>query len=206
MADVNLIPPKRLLGIRRKARLRFWAGICGTYLAVALVIFFTTRVVWANNRLAKIDDEYEAAVKKIEQNNSVISSIKQKLGIDKQELEVCRAMLSQPDWSRLLVLIANELGDEIVLTSYKLFSVLPDGTEAAGKLKSWLGALDKETQLAERGYGIRLNGFGRSQGSVSMFVLRMEQIGIFSSVRLLNSNRQNFLNDNAVAFTIECRI
>ena len=206
MADINLIPPKKLLGIRRKARLRFWAGICGTYILSALAISFATRVIWANDRLSKIEDKYDIATQKIEQYNTNISDLRKEQGQNIRELEVCRAMLSQPDWSRLLALTANELGDEIVLSNYKLFSMQPNGSEVKGDLKTWLEALPKDTLLAERRYGIRLSGFGRSQGSVSMFVLRMEKIGIFSSVRLLSSNRQNFLNDNAVSFSIECRI
>jgi hypothetical protein len=60
--------------------------------------------------------------------------------------------------------------------------------------------------LAQRRYGLKLSGFGRTQTSVSQFVLRLERIGIFESVRLLNSYRQAFLNDQAIAFSLECRI
>jgi hypothetical protein len=50
-----------------------------------------------------------------------------------------------------------------------------------------------------------LTGFGKSQESVSRFVLRLEESGVFDAVRLISSCRQTFLQGDAVAFSVECR-
>ena len=58
--------------------------------------------------------------------------------------------------------------------------------------------------LAECRHTLVLSGFGKSQESVSRFVLRLEATDIFHVVRLVSSSRQSFLDQEAVAFTVEC--
>mgnify|MGYP000049651221 CR=1 FL=1 len=73
--------------------------------------------------------------------------------------------------------------------------------ESSGSLQ----ALPLGTFLTGCRYTLVLNGFGRSQESVSRFVLRLEESGAFDLVRLVSSSRQTFLQGEAVAFGVECQ-
>jgi hypothetical protein len=45
---------------------------------------------------------------------------------------------------------------------------------------------------------------GRSQAAVSQFVLRLEQLGLFDRVTLLDTRREPFGADSAVGFRAVC--
>ena len=51
-----------------------------------------------------------------------------------------------------------------------------------------------------------LEGLGGSQGDVSRFVLRLEQLDLFRSVKLLDTSREAFADRHVVAFRLECVI
>ena len=51
---------------------------------------------------------------------------------------------------------------------------------------------------------LRLAGVGRSQAAVSQFVLRLEQLGLFDRVTLLDTRREPFGADSAVGFRAVC--
>ena len=120
-------------------------------------------------------------------------------------LSVNKAMGKQPDWSVLLVVLARELGDEIVLNECKL-SLLDTGKSGSGGSAEPSDHSVKDIPLGQRRYRLDMSGFGRTQMAVSRFVLRLERIGLLEKVKLTKSNRRTFMTGKAVAFRIECAI
>jgi hypothetical protein len=51
---------------------------------------------------------------------------------------------------------------------------------------------------------MKVSGIGRSQQSISRFVLRLEQTALFRSVKLVRTQRQQFLTDFGVSFEVSC--
>ena len=51
---------------------------------------------------------------------------------------------------------------------------------------------------------LELRGLGRENGDVSQFVLKLEQAGLFNSVRLLETARAPFGSGHAVSFRVHC--
>jgi Tfp pilus assembly protein PilN len=94
----------------------------------------------------------------------------------------------QPDWSILLALLASTLEDEIVLRSVRLVS----------------GAAEEGDQREAGAPNLDFAGLGQSQAAVSRFVLRLEEISLFRSVKLLDTRREPFLDGHAITFRVEC--
>jgi len=210
MGDVNLIPTKRLTSKRRLVRLRIWALVCGAYLASLAVASLSARVLWPDNDDAIVEQLTEAS-QSIEQYNCTIIELREKLAEETSALETIGAVSSQPDWSKLLILLSNELQEEVVLNSCRLVSLDKNDNNVRDHLQELLCSLPVGVLLAERRFCLSLGGFGSTQSSISQFVLRLEEIKIFESVRLIDSHRQPFgtpdrFGGEAVAFSIECRL
>jgi len=197
MGDVNLIPAARLASKHRQARQRMWVIICGAYLMSLMVASLSARALWGGDDA--VARELTSTVQNIEQYNSAIIELRQDLGQATAALETTRAVSGQPSWGKLLILLSNELGAEVVLSKCQLISSSKEDKKITDHRPASGG-------LSERQYRLDLSGLGRTQSSVSRFVLRLERMNIFESVTLVDSNRCGFLNDEAVAFSIECRL
>ncbi len=205
MGDVNFIPAERLAKKHRKAGLRLWAVICGTYIISLTVLVLSAHAFWGNAD-DSVMEELKSTAERIEGYNSTILELQEKLAKATAELEASKAISSQPDWSKLLILVGVELGEDIVLKNCQLATLNKSHKDVTNNLQKSLSSSPSGGLLAERRYRLELSGFGRTQTSVSQFVLRLERMQIFDSVRLVNSFRQAFLNNEAVAFSIECGI
>jgi hypothetical protein len=205
MGDVNLIPNQRLARKHRQHRLRIWTGLCAAYFLLLGGGLLLMHFLWhgAGN---SVEREIRTVERTIHQHNARVEHLRGVLAEVTRELAVSRAIGTQPDWSKLLLLLGNELGDEVVLSQCGLVTTDAKATDVTGNLKAWLSSSPLQDLLAARRYRLKLAGFGRSQSSVSQFVLGLEQTGVFDSVRLITSYRQAFLNGQAIAFSIECWI
>jgi Tfp pilus assembly protein PilN len=205
MGDVNFIPAARLAAKKRKARIRAWGTICVVYALLLVTLTLLAYGLWGTTDTS-IEQDRQSTEQAIQQHNLTVVQLRGKLARALAEQRLGRAILRQPDWSKLLGLLAEELGNDIVLSHFGLAALNTDGKDAAENLKEWFSASSAGPLLAEGRYRLRLTGFGHSQNSVSQFILRLEQTGVFESVKLMTSNRQTFLDDQAVAFSIECGI
>lgn len=202
MNDVNLIPSERLASKRCRARLRLWTVICGAYLIALTTALISAHAISGGHSDA-VAQELKSAEQTVEQHNATIRQLREELAEAGTALITSRAIIdSQLDWSKLLILLGDQLGQEVVLNNCQLAALNKDnndGTESFSPSAADMG-------LAERRYRLKMSGLGRTQSSVSQFVLRLERIGLFDSVTLVNSYRQPFLNGQAVAFSVECSI
>jgi hypothetical protein len=58
--------------------------------------------------------------------------------------------------------------------------------------------------ISRQPYTLTLRGLGRTQSAVSQFVLRLEKLGPFDRVKLIDTRREPFLENEAFAFHVEC--
>ncbi len=204
MSDVNLIPAGRLRARRRKARLSLWIVACGLYAATVAAGSLTFHVARAGEDHRQ-SQQLDTIAQRIEEDARTAADLRRQLAATNAALETTKAILGQPDWSRLLMGLSAQLGEEIVLSRYQFTTLTADdkivNAEASGSLVTLpLGAF-----LTGCRHLMTLNGFGQSQEAVSRFVLRLEGSGVFDLVRLVSSSRQTFLKGEAVAFIVECR-
>jgi hypothetical protein len=203
MGDVNLIPAARLARMRLRKRLRLWATIGGTYTLLLVTGSLAARVLYPaeNHSLAA---QLAEAAQQIEQAEGRMLELNQELADATGAWETTRALEELPDWSRLLVGLSHEMGEEVVLNRFELVALGGNEPILTKKWKESLASRPLDVLLAERRHKLVLRGFGRTQESVSQFVLRLEALGAFELVRLANSCRQAFLDGRALAFTVEC--
>jgi Tfp pilus assembly protein PilN len=203
MSDVNLIPVCRRVARRRKARLYVWATICGVYGVMIAAGSVTFHVAHAGEGRSQTQ-QLEAADKQIEQDNRTMLGFRRQLAETTTALETTKAIHGQPDWSKLLTGLSAQLGEEIVLSRYQLMTLTADKKVVTAEGSGSVPAVPLGVFLTGCRHTLLLNGYGKSQESVSQFVLRLEGSGVFDLVRLVNSSRQTFLKGEAVAFSAEC--
>jgi len=141
---------------------------------------------------------------KITGSNRMILALHQELAEAEQKLRSARAVGKQPNWGVLLALLAENLGDEVVLSHCKLAPV--GGARRDARSEKAIEPEGKTGPAAtpNRQYLLDLGGFARSQAAASGFVLRLERTGLFDQVRPIKTSRQTLLNSSAVAFRVEC--
>lgn len=193
IASVNLMPAARRMARQRSVRLRRWAVACAAW-AVALALGYAAyRASWDPGPAdlpQRIDEQHARA----QQLQTAIHSQATQLASTTRLLRANAAVEAQPDWSALLAMIANALGEQVVLTSCNL---TPTAANDAPR---------DEAMLSPIGYRVRLRGFGRSQADVSQFSLRLESLELFAAVRVLQTRREPFGAGHAIAFEFDCII
>lgn len=202
MRDVNLIPNQRIQQKRCKTRVRLWASICAIYLAsMALGLSSVYAMLIPDDDTATRLNQTIGRVKKY--SHSIVE-LKKSLAQTRSALKTTWAIHGQPDWHQLLQIISANLGNDVVLTQCKLVLLNPQEDKPAAK-GDHPTSLSAETLLGERHYTLALSGLARGPNAVSQFVLRLEGLHLFDTIRLEKSRRQPFQGQPAVSFALECR-
>ena len=204
MSDVNLIPPQRVLQKRRKARLGLWTVVCGVYLAGVSFALSLAFYVWGGSNGDRAA-ELRSTTDRIKQYSASIMETRKDLAQSRLKLRTAKTVGRQPDWSTLLQVVAETLGDDIVLDQCRLTTLDREEKDLAKLVSEAATPPSDGDILADRRYALRLSGFSQNQSSVSLFVLRLERLCVFESVRLEKSRSQAFLSGLASAFSVECR-
>lgn len=199
---VNLIPVYRRQARRTRLRTRRWAMGCAAYALLLLVGWITIRSIsgGAGHAVASELGEVQAA---IDQTNQAIAQMQPRLAQSKTTLAASRSVGSQPDWSVLMGLVAQLLGDDTVLVSCRIEPVrhavvtAPAGSAA--------GAAAAQVAPPQR-YLLRISGLGQTHAAVAGFVLRLEQTQLFDTVKLIDTRKEPFRSGEAIGFHIECAL
>jgi len=135
-----------------------------------------------------------------------IHAVGQQIGYAQAELAqaACTIKANQlvgghPDWSLLLMLLARNMNDEVVLHQCSL----GPQTDAGAAAPVLAAAGDANATGAWR---LDMTGYGRTVTSVSQYALALERTGLFQEVRLLKTVRQPFLAGSATHFQIQCAL
>lgn len=205
MVDVNLVPEQRLMAKRRRARIRIWFGLGGAYLAFLGLVLFSVHLIWiVDDRV--LAEDFASSTRRVEQYNASILRLRTELARISATLQTHRVINSQPDWSRLLLVVGNTLGDDVVLTYCRLVTLNSEGTVVSTKNQASPTAETVAALFKGQRCVLTLAGFGRLQSEVSQFAVRLEQSGLFDGVNMTHQRREHFREDSAIAFHVECRI
>ena len=204
MVDFNLIPAHRVDARRRNVGLRRWAIVCIAYAAVLGAGYGVCRGVWVDSR--DLDEELAETARQIDESNQAIDVLGQELATARLMLDSTMKVVDQPDWSVLLALIGRTLGDQIVLKRCQLQQSEDQQLHGPATRHSRRGQQAALLSEMPDAFTLALNGYGRSPESVSEFVLRLEQVGLFKRVAVLTTNREPFMSGEAIAFEIACTL
>lgn len=207
MKGVNLIPAYRRERKHRRLRKRGWIVCCTGYAAALVAACAVARAAWLPDTKDMARDLAKAS-KQVAELEQASASARGKLAEANAMLQTVRAVAEQPDWSILLGALGRSVGDDVVLGVVKLDSIRePSGgpVRTAGASRGGAAAAQAAGRQAER-WTLELQGHGRSQGSASQFVVRLQETGLFEDVKLMRTNREPFLTGQAVAFQVQCAL
>jgi len=215
MTSINLIPAYRRAARKRQTRLRGWVvGGC-VYVGLLLAAVFACHGIWGQTDRA-LADEVAGLEKDIQQTRSQIAAMKPDLTEAHLQWQASRAVAVQPDWSVLLALLGEIRGENVVLERCKLTPDKDNFTKARKLTQGKFGAGTKpepegtndESKPSRKpmNFTLEIGGLGREQVDVSQFVLKLEQSGLFETVKLLETARYPFGDGQAVSFRIQCAI
>lgn len=199
--SVNLIPRVRIDARHRRERGRRWVSGGLVYCLSLVLVWAAARALWGGPDHATARQLDDTGVQ-IEDTRAALALLQPRLADLQTTLAASRTIGDQPDFSILLSLLASLLDEETVLSDVEVYPYDPTGASAPGARRT---ATLTDTDSV-KAYDLRINGFGRSQSAVSEYVLRLERCGLFRKVHLLDTHKQPFLRDDAVAFRVECTL
>ncbi len=203
MRDVNLIPVERRAHKRKMRRLSVWAAVCGVYISGVTFLLSVAYFSWGRDT-GDMAERLRLTTDRIKEYHSTILDIRKEMAQAKTELYTIHTIQQQPNWSKLLWLIGEALGEEIVLNKCQLTTLVGDREDVVKRVHLEPTVSTLSSYFADRRYTLTLSGYSQTQSAVPLFVLRLERLGLFESVRLEKSRRQGFLDGLTTAFHIEC--
>jgi hypothetical protein len=209
MNGINLIPAPRLAAKRRRAHLHCCAAACVCWTVLALGAAGLAHAIWreedpqAAERLAKVNEE-------MQRTDRVIAGMRADLSAAQSTLRANQTIATQPDWSIMLGLLGQQVGDDIVLKSCRVrpSSVARTAAPAArrGVPRAAAPAADAAQSSEPPPFALDISGMALDHAAANKFLLRLEQTGLFTKVSLLDTAREPFFDKNAVAFRLECAL
>lgn len=218
MKPVNLIPARRLIARQRQRHVRRCIVICASWGFVVAgvcalgqgVVPSTTGGGEEGGGATSLPARLERAGKDVEAAQQTVIVARDELANAQATLRATLAIADQPDWSTLLALIGRATGDDVVLRTFELQPRAQAGSAAsvAPKViaKTTAAGTASATSPKDGGFVLSASGLAQSQLAVTQFVLRLEKVGLFSKVTLLDTSREPFRETEATSFRLECVI
>lgn len=198
MIALNLIPSHVREATSNAQRLRVWAKVLaclGTAASLAIGVALSrdnpARDAWAG--VAELES-------KIEGRKRELASLRAKSSALAKQVESADAVSNHPGWSSALGLIAERLGDSLVLDS----CVLNRPREVRAAVTA--GAPAKKQSQANLAYSIELGGLATSQATVHRYLADLQSAGLFDSVTLIETRSRPLGDRTLVGFRISCEI
>ena len=218
MNSVNLIPAPRLVARKRRVHLRRCATVCCAWAVASAVAAFAAHAMWRQADDSRADERLSTVSDDIARTERAISVAKTQLAAAQSTLRANQAIANQPDWSILLAVLARGIGDDVVLRSCHVHPaggagsrrsggaaravVAPAATANSGSAATAAAGASEEPVP----FVLEANGIARTLAGAHRFVGDLEKTGLFARVTLLDTTREPFLTEGAIAFRLECSL
>ena len=207
MTRDNLIPAWRLQKRSRLNRVRTWATALGVY-GVLLGATYVACLAFGADDGQAVLEQMRHSTERFRKAGKEIHTLRASLTEASRQIAAAHSLAQNPDWSLLLAMVARELSDDVVLDRCSLAPVdtgadeKPSAVPAGAARAEALGA----GEVLYQRYLLDLSGFAQTQMGVSQFVLRLENSRLFESIRLIKTQKRQFMDSQAVSFRIECAL
>jgi Tfp pilus assembly protein PilN len=138
--------------------------------------------------------QLRAVQRRIATSKECIRRLHAQIRAVESKLQGAEALKDHPNWSVLLVCLAESLNDHVIL---KMCALTPSEPATKEPDRAVHGAVP---------YRLEIRGFGASVPSVSDFAAALRNTGVFDKVRLLGTNQEPFMTGKAFSFRIECQL
>jgi len=188
--SLDLSPARRKAIRATRKRTRIWVrSLAG--LGVLLTIGTGIGSAALGREDGTVLEDLDAVSLRIEELTSQKDSLATVVRSENASLRLIREIGSHPDWSHLLLLLADLTGERLTLDSVDL--TLADRT--------WAGDVPPPNVAGNGPFALILQGRAKDQEDVTEFVLALETTGVFQRVNLVESMRSS---DSTAAFRVEC--
>jgi len=192
MGSINLIPDKRQLARQRRVRYRVWVASTVGYTAIVLAACLVFKGLGSHMDTTEISETLAGLDAQLDQIEQQQNQLKPQLAEQRLILASGRSITDQPDWSMLLSYLADKvLGDAVILSGCSM-GPAPGDAQPEGPPRT--------------GITVTLTGYAKTTPAVSQFVLRLEESKLFDRVTLTRTNREPFMDGQAIAFEAHCLI
>ena len=171
------------------------------YGALIAVSYLNWAAVWSSddrdgsNTLRLIQADIEA-------NEKIVQKSSQQIAEYNSALKQFSLINDQPDWGLLLGLISKMCGEDVVLSRCVIGLPKPV-LHQNGQPASNGGAIATAVNGSENKI-LELQGYGNSQKAIAQLALKLEASGLFESVSIGKTTRENFGKIDAMSFKMEC--
>jgi Tfp pilus assembly protein PilN len=202
MINVNLLPKERRLALVRRRRGRAWmiggTGYAGLIVVAGLVFSLS------GPRAAVATDLYERQQRELAERSSRVDDLTARAAVLTKQLDRLNRIQGHPDVNALVRVVASQLGDRLILDSIAMERIVQAAKEPA---RGRIGADAKPAAAAQSSsyFQIDIAGLAKDQPDVTSFVLRLEQLGLFDKVTVLESGKKDVHGAELTHFRIRCR-
>ncbi|XAL98859.1 hypothetical protein OT109_14870 [Phycisphaeraceae bacterium D3-23] len=195
MDKMSLLPnPYGARALVRRAK-RVWL-----FAAAGSAVVSAGAVAWATTQSGPADagryaEQVAVAERRIEDSKQEALALGTRLAQNRHALSAIDAVAEQPDWQALLERVSLELGDQSLLTSCRFGPITdPSLRQAAGL----------EGDALDAGW-LMLGGIVASYPEVPALLLRLEAMGLFKQVLLVETRGEPYGGERRIGFRIACR-
>lgn len=206
MIHVNLLPKPRRSALARRSSSRLW--IMGGAGYAAIVIISGLVFSLSGPRSAVASDLFERQERELTDRDARVAELTLQTESLNRRLERLRRIQNHPDMSSLVRLIASRLQDRIVLDSMTFDRSVQQPAQASRKKigADAASAPDVAPQAPRVSYQIDIAGIARQQADVTSFVLRLEELGLFDKVTVVDSGKREVQGAELAQFRLRCQV
>lgn len=206
MTNINLVPARWREKAARSRQKRRWIGATFVY-ALALCGVAAVAIAAADSDGTSLAADIAKTKQQIEQLDHAIIALKPALAEAQTKLSVARSIADQPDWSLLLAVLSDATKGDIALVRCQL-SRSDGAAETPAPAVKNAAAAPTTRPAAPPAMKLALHGLGRTQTSVTDFVLRLEQTALFDRVTLKHVSKESTEGGGPerCGFEIECSL
>ena len=212
MKSVNLIPAHRVAARRQRVHVRRCAAGCAAWAVLSVIAAGAAHALWRNADAPLADERLAAVNDDIERTERAIATARVQLAAAQSTLRANQAIANQPDWSILLAVLAQGIGDDVVLKSCHVHPVAAPGSaesrrNAAPAAGPAAGSAGGGMVAGEGGpFELEASGVARTLASAHRFVGDLEKTGLFARVTLMDTTRDQYAGKPAIAFRLKCSL
>ncbi len=202
--QVNLLPIEYRLRATRPRRLRLWIALAVAVVVAEGISSVGLRLTARDTReaawqTARMQEAQGALVKEL----ASLSATKRDLA---RQVALAEQLRRKHRWSRTLGVLSAQVPDGVMLTS---LTTDPPRASESGKDFSVAGGLPRRPRRdgeknpnTETALGLILEGVAMDHTSMAALLSALNRQPEFGTCELKSANRQAFLDDHAIAFTV----
>lgn len=198
MTEPDLTPKPFIKQMRKQAVIRRWIAPVSVCVLAAVVPIFLELSKPADMSGQLAQERVIQAQSRIESNKAQLAAQSALLVQQERELKAEQHLTSRPDWSAVLMLVARQFDENLMLAGLQLDDIKNN------QVRSALGPLAGD--VPDDSVWLILNGFAAVNSDVPGLIMRLESLGLFERVVMTGTQRGTFAGSARTTFTLACRV